>query len=891
MPSSLLTPAPTLDALADGAVGLTVNQRLSRELREQYAEHQLAQGLTVWRTPTILPWDAWLPTLFQALRRRADIDQYLLTDQQATAVWEDVVQSSSLTPDLLDTQAAAETAQAAWALQYAWRVSASGALSPDRVAYREWSRGFSARCAQQGWQDSATLVDALIEHVQDVAGHLRTELGTRLLLIGFDQLSAAQTAFFARLRECAIDVDIAHLDEGDTNCATLAPCETERDEHLRLATWVRDNLDANPKQRIGVLVPDLQRRRAALVEVLDEVLDPDSSLLPPSRASAFYDLSLGLPLTDYPLVLAALDWLALATQAQPLEHCSRALLSPYLGAADTEAHPRALADARLRNAGFAQMSIRRFTGLIREDRDESFALPDYLDALLVEIDRTPARQSHAQWASTFSAMLEALGWPGERVLDSEEHQTLLAWRECLQDLHEFDAVVPACNATGALRRLNTLSRSRILQVESVASTGVQVMGLLESTGLSFDKVWFVGADANCWPARSRANPLLPIGAQRDAGVPHSSAQWEQAFAERSFRRVLAGASEVIFSYTYTDGDSHVAASPLVASLPPIENVAAGQLSRVVADLHAQSIALDRIDDSLAPPWPQAAPLRGGVRVLEDQAECPFRAFAAHRLKVKTLGELQTGIDDLERGNLLHAVLEQVWKKINSHAELIALDHAQRRHLIESTVAHVVTPERLSVTQAFGDLERQHLVDLVDTWLQFEIKREPFWVEQLEQSHSIVLGPLNFAVRVDRSDRLEDGQRVLIDYKSGKRRSADWAKPRPGDVQLPVYALADPKPVAAVTLAHVRSQNPQFAGVADNGVTISGVDPFDKKFADPAIEDWNAVQSFWRVELSALAQEFADGLASVTPRDATKTCTYCDFTALCRIGSAGGVSDE
>ena len=54
------------------------------------------------------------------------------------------------------------------------------------------------------------------------------------------------------------------------------------------------------------------------------------------------------------------------------------------------------------------------------------------------------------------------------------------------------------------------------------------------------------------------------------------------------------------------------------------------------------------------------------------------------------------------------------------------------------------------------------------WLDVETLREPFEVEQLEQGSEVArIGGLEFRVRIDRVDRLADGSRVLIDYKTGR----------------------------------------------------------------------------------------------------------------------------
>jgi len=43
-------------------------------------------------------------------------------------------------------------------------------------------------------------------------------------------------------------------------------------------------------------------------------------------------------------------------------------------------------------------------------------------------------------------------------------------------------------------------------------------------------------------------------------------------------------------------------------------------------------------------------------MVKDQAACPFRAFAAHRLGAEGLQFPHTGLDALERGTLVHRVL-------------------------------------------------------------------------------------------------------------------------------------------------------------------------------------------------------------------------------------------
>ena len=46
-------------------------------------------------------------------------------------------------------------------------------------------------------------------------------------------------------------------------------------------------------------------------------------------------------------------------------------------------------------------------------------------------------------------------------------------------------------------------------------------------------------------------------------------------------------------------------------------------------------------------------LRGGSALIEDQSQCPFRAFARRRLGAQTLDEPVVGLSSADRGSILH----------------------------------------------------------------------------------------------------------------------------------------------------------------------------------------------------------------------------------------------
>ncbi len=88
----------------------------------------------------------------------------------------------------------------------------------------------------------------------------------------------------------------------------------------------------------------------------------------------------------------------------------------------------------------------------------------------------------------------------------------------------------------------------------------------------------------------------------------------------------------------------------------------------------------------------------------------------------------------------------------------------------------------------GDQERQLRVKAETALRKYEERcraedGEPVW---FERSFQFRLGPHTLRGRVDRVDRLPDGGYELIDYKTGRPRSAAQLR---DDVQLTLYALA------------------------------------------------------------------------------------------------------
>jgi RecB family exonuclease len=172
-----------------------------------------------------------------------------------------------------------------------------------------------------------------------------------------------------------------------------------------------------------------------------------------------------------------------------------------------------------------------------------------------------------------------------------------------------------------------------------------------------------------------------------------------------------------------------------------------------------------------------------------------------------------------------------------------------------------------------------LQNLLGKWLDIERGREPFSVEALEGSTRIAhLAGLDFRVRIDRVDRLGDGARVLIDYKTGAA-IPDWRGERPDNPQLPIYALLLPQALVAVAYAKVNAAEPRFVAESERPQILPRV-RISELEGMPSFADLVAV---WSRRLERIAGEFAAGRAEVAPT--VKACKHCGLHGLCRVPAA------
>jgi probable DNA repair protein len=882
-----LLPVEIAQALGRGAAVVTGNQRAARTLRVAFDRQQRSLGLDSWKPPVILAWDAWTANLWHALLVGGHTSKLLLNRTQEHAVWRKILEADEELRSLRTVDSLAEMAAQAWILLCGYNGQArlrGAAVSSDTRAFQRWSLKFEQQCRADGLLARAQLESAL--QAAAAAGQLEAETPSEVVLVGFDSLTPAQLQLVEALQDVGVKIDEQPIAIAPEQQSIVTNADVR--EELRVAALgVRRLLEQNPRARVAVIVPDLEKQRAEIDRVFREILAPELEDITADANAEPYEFSVGVMLADTPMAATALDLLRWSTGTLPLERVSRLLLSPYLAAIKAEHGARAEFDAfELRRAKLLrpeislEWSIKAIEGSRRKSKLTS--LLNKLRMMLIASNRLTksTQRPHSEWAEAMRELLAAAGWGAGTGEDSVEFQTRRKWESALDELSTLDFDGQRVGFVQALDALTRIAQQTMFAPES-REAPVQIMGPLEAAGSTFDAIWFMRSGDLSWPLPRRANPLLPWPLQRDLQMPGTDAQQDANQSQRMTERIAASAPIAVFTYAAESAEGRQRLSSAMSGLA-FEAVAAKAIT--AAETAPLFVDTEKIEDSGRLPLLPDQVIHGGAEILRLQAACGFRAFAERRLWSTELRTTEMGLDAAERGTIVHLVLESFWNEVKTQSALKAMQRTEREALLNQCITTALQKsEKLSETSwdaAYLDMQRERLRNLLGPWLDLELARPPFEVKLSEKKlEGVQIGPLRLSVRVDRIDIGEGGD-IIIDYKTGVAKPSEWLSDRPDAPQLPLYAvLSEAEQLEAVAFGQIRAGKDMglqgFTTSADAGIRVPRQHP----------DNLEAQVAEWRQVLTSLAEDFYHGDIRVSPKSFPSTCAYCAQRLLCRIDPA------
>ncbi len=865
-----------LAALDAGLTILAPNSELATVLIDAVARHHRAAGREVWPTPRVRDFGSWLRE--QHLRRQLSGAATLrvLQDLEERELWRALVLADERSEAMLEPAAAAAAARSGRraAYQYGIPLAAIDAYATEETRLLvDWMRRFDRRCRALGCISGDELL-ATFETAPEPMAWLDSPAWRPAARRWLIQHAAK------KIMPAAVGPAAAALHHAASPELELAVA----------AAWASAQLQTSGGFRAWICVPDLNRRRAEVNDAFDATLALSRFRLERTDGIAPYAVAGGTPLAQYAPVGAALEMLSLAHGEVDFVRFSAVLRSPELQIETGDAAAAALLDIELRRRAPSELPLRAWLSLaqnlVRERSLAPVAALGRLASALENLERHRGAQPLSLWAGIWVAAWEQGPWAGRGRWVSAEFQAAERLRELVATLGAADQLFGSQTRAAAERLLNSAARDTMFQPQT-GVPAIWISGQMSDPWLNFDALWIAGMTNDAWPPPVDPIPLLPVPLQRAYGVVSAAAE-PQRLAAREIQALWAQRAPLaVFSWADPGEGRTGAPSPLLpADGRPLDDGIAQPQPHWRAALRAAP-GLEQVRDSRAPQFGAGEQTRG-IATLRAQSRCPFRGFAETRLGSDRLRRPAPGFNELERGNLLHAALEHLWSSLAGAAELRALDSRAQAQLVGGCVARAIAQvcANRDPGQRWRERERLRMQRVLNQWLAVELRRAEFSIERLELDRQVArLAGVDFIFRVDRIDRLADGARVLIDYKSGLAE-ADWRGDRPDNPQLPVYALLHHEGLVAVAYGQVNAAECRFvaesarAGVFEPGRRATRLE---------GTANFTELIDLWRERVERLAGDFRDGYAAVDPTP--RACKSCHLQGLCRIGTEASADDE
>lgn len=447
---------------------------------------------------------------------------------------------------------------------------------------------------------------------------------------------------------------------------------------------------------------------------------------------------------------------------------------------------------------------------------------------------------------------------------------------------------------------------RVLSTSSVPFPGsplhgLQVLGLLETRSLRFDRVTILDANDDVIPGRGKADALLPQKVRSALGM--DTPQVREEIVEYYLTALIKGAKEVRFMAVTGGGKER---SRIVERLVWEHQRGARSLEHGVdTDAVRYRIALDQRRPS---PVAKSRPVVDAIRrrplsatSLDAYLDCPLRFYYGHVLRLREREEAGEELDRSQLGQLVHRVLQlffQEWKgrplvpsELDAEAmERLATTAFEERFGRGESVARELVLEQVV----------RRLVEYVKDYQAPAAEALRITILDLERDEEASLAGARFRVRIDRlEERMEHGEKPvlhIIDYKTGGRPNGiriqfkkldpsareTWSEAI-GSLQLALYTLVMAE-VRGLKPEMIRAQYHLLGRKSMSESIESGL--FDKGEVEP-VEGIAMV----RTVVEGLVREILDVSVPFEPTDDLEgTCPQCLFTSICGTGWTEGTRE-
>ena len=887
---------------------ITVNERLSYHLQKEFEKNSYQEiekkpgnysSVKVIPRPSIFSLEKYFHKIYQSLVQQGKvIPQRRLKDWEARLVFEQCpsIKKSGLSSTVM------EQAYQAYLLIERYHVSKKTLTllhHEPSLQLLIWIQEYAQRCHELNVIDMPKMISSIIENLNQFSELSIEEnpffyFPEDIFFVGFDELIPQHTHFFNSLKKIGMTFHFPRIQRSSSNIQSKVYL-TQEQEIQGMLTFALKKIKENPHQTIGCVLPHLftdrewiQKIYLRLVQEYSEEHTEESESEEQTRlsrltASTLLNFSAGPCLSDDGFIQHLQRSLEINIELVEYINFSLIVRSPYLPQAQPEKFSRAKFDIFLRNQNSTHFSLNYILKQLERSQYhlQCPVFHQQLKALVKFNQKIKFKKIYpSEWMDLFHEFITILFFH-ETIASSVPTDIFEKTLSLLDELSGIDELVGKISYKRILGLFKKLCSNTLYQPHS-KNAKIQILGMLEASGVMFDHLWIAQLTSENWPHLSKGNMFLPITIQRSYFMPHSSPEKEFKFYEDISHRLLLSADEIYLSYAQEEEKLPSLFFEKYFTSLEVENfslIPSSWLQRF------SSRELERIEDDMAPPLLAGPSFSTGSRVFELQAQCPFKAYAALRLKCDPFSLPQPGISAMLRGRLIHRCLEKIWEQLKNSRQLCALSNEELSECIHQHIHAALDEFKKEYPFVFTNkrslIEKNRLLKAISLWLEYEKKRKPFQIEALEKEIYLEIKSLKLYLKVDRIDKLNDHHIAIIDYKTGHIEISSWFHERPSHLQLPVYALAyEHDALGALLFAFPKMNEASFKGISveEHYIPDSILDLKSSLTHKTSLQEQKLV---WKKQIEDLATEFSLGQAHVQPQN-PNVCKQCDFSGLCRI---------
>ena len=267
---------PSTDLLVQGTTVVTPGSVGARQIEGHVARRYLEEGRTAWLAPTVQTYPHWAADMWS--RYLDDGHRQLLTDGQVNALWRRVVEESPAgRHGLLEYRHASVWARQASQRRREWNLGLDELRrfrdDPDCRALIHWEQAYRKALDESEWMDSSDVEDALSVHAETLPS-----CSDELVVWSDAAMSPAHARLLQRLRSAGQHHSVWTQPKTNRRCRRVQLAESVV-EVRTAAAWAADKLARQPRQRIAIVVPELESRRDEVLGILEDELSPESCRL------------------------------------------------------------------------------------------------------------------------------------------------------------------------------------------------------------------------------------------------------------------------------------------------------------------------------------------------------------------------------------------------------------------------------------------------------------------------------------------------------------------------------------------------------------------------------------------------------------------------------------